>query len=301
MKIFTTSDIHGNKALIYLIRRIIEEENVDAVIIAGDITPKGFYRLFDNALSYGFYSPFGLKNREAVLNGTPEQVKAKLDILGFVKAPHSGCDLSELESKQKEKLKQICELLKMMDIPMYLLIGNDDHLSDEDWGRILDDYGMFNLNSRSHRLEGLNITGFQYVLPTPWNTNNELPEDELAQKLRKIEGQVDKNTVLVTHGPPKGVLDRITNGLRVGSVSILDLVKAKQPIFHVFGHIHEAFGRAKIGNTICCNTSCLWTDWLLRGHIIDTEKRSIKKIEEEVPLKEIDMLSFKNGDTNNVC
>jgi len=301
MKIFATSDIHGNKALIYLIRRIIEKENIDALIIAGDITPKGFYRLSDNVINNRFYSPFGLKNREDVLSGTPEQVKVKLDLLGYIEAPHSGCDLSELEPKQKEKLKQICELLKMMDIPVYMLIGNDDHISDEDWNRMLDNYGVFNLNSRTHRLKGLNITGFQYVLPTPWNTNNELPEDKLAQELRKIEDQVDKNTVLVTHGPPKGVLDRITNGLQVGAESVFKLVKDKQPIFHVFGHIHEAFGRAKIGNTICCNTSCLWTDWLLRGHIIDKEKRSIKKIEEEFPLRKINVLSFVNGSSDYVC
>ena len=99
MKIFVTSDIHGNRALIYLIQKIIVKDNVDALIISGDITPpKGFYRLFDNALSYGFYSPFGLKNREAVLDGKPEQVKAKLDILGFVEAPRSGCDVSSLKS-----------------------------------------------------------------------------------------------------------------------------------------------------------------------------------------------------------
>lgn len=47
MKIFATSDIHDNKVLIYLIRRIIEKEDVDALIIAGDITPKGLYRFFD--------------------------------------------------------------------------------------------------------------------------------------------------------------------------------------------------------------------------------------------------------------
>ena len=181
MKIFATSDIHGNKALIYLIHKIIEEENVDALIIAGDITPKGFYRLSDNVLTNRFYSPFGLKNREDVLSGTPEQVKVKLDFLGYIEAPHSGCGISALKSKQKEKLKQICELLRTMKIPVYILIGNDDHISDEDWGSILEDYGVFNLNSRSHRLKGLNITGFQYVLPTPWNTNNELPEDELTR------------------------------------------------------------------------------------------------------------------------
>ena len=44
MKIFATSDIHGNKALIYLIREIVKKEDIDTLIIAGDIAPKGFYQ-----------------------------------------------------------------------------------------------------------------------------------------------------------------------------------------------------------------------------------------------------------------
>lgn len=298
MKIFATSDIHGNRALVHLICRMVKNTNVDALIIAGDIAPKGFYRLFDNGLSYGFYSPFGLKNRETVLNGMPQQVKAKLDLLGYIEAPHSGCSLSVLESKQKEQLTQICALLKTVDMRMYMLIGNDDHIPNEDWDRILDECEVFNLNSRTHMLGEFKLTGFQYVLPTPWNTNNELPEEQLAQKLRWIEDQVDKNAILITHSPPKGILDKVTNGLHAGSQSIFDLVKAKQPLFHVFGHIHEAFGHDKIDNTICCNTSCLWTDWLLRGYIIDTEEKSIKKIEEEISLKEIEDTEGRRNEAN---
>ena len=138
------------------------------------------------------------------------------------------------------------------------------------------------MNLRTHVLGKLKVTGFQYVLPTPWNTNNELPENELAKRLRSIEDKVDRKTILITHGPPKGILDRVANGLRAGSESIFNLVKDKQPIFHIFGHIHEAFGNTKIDSTICCNVSCLWTDWLLRGYIINTKTRSIKETERRI-------------------
>ena len=291
MKIFATSDIHGNKALVHLTCKMVKNTNVDALIIAGDIAPKGFYRFFDNGLEYDFYSPFGLKNEKDVLSGKPQQVKLRLDLLGFIEAPHLGFSLSALKSKQKEKLRQICQLLGMLDAPVYMLIGNDDHIFDEDWDRILDDYGLLNLNSRTQTLERFKVTGFQYVLPTPWNTNNERSEDKLAQELRRIEAQVDRNTILITHSPPRNILDEVTNGLHAGSESIFNLVKEKQPIFHVFGHIHEAFGQAKIDNTICCNVSCLWTDWLLRGYIIDTEEKSTMKIEEEISLEAIEVPS----------
>ncbi|MGB2631133.1 MAG: metallophosphoesterase [Candidatus Omnitrophota bacterium] len=290
MKIFAIADIHGNKALVSLIRQVVKKENIGALIIAGDIAPKGFYQFVKDGIGYDIRSAFSLKNRAKILKGDEHQIKTRLDLLGFVEIPKDNYDLSMIKTKQTEKLNQICGLLKTVDVPVYMLIGNDDHISDGDWDKVLDDYGILNLNSRTHTLGKLKITGFQYVLPTPWDTNNELPEDELAKKLRSIEGYVDRKTILITHGPPKGVLDRVANGLRAGSESILNLVKNKQPIFHIFGHIHEAFGNAKIDNTICCNASCLWTDWFLRGYIIDTENTSIKRIEEEVSLKEIGII-----------
>jgi len=296
MKIFVTSDIHGNKALVYIILEIVKKENINALIIAGDITPKGFYELYKNGLRYKFRSVFNLKNREDILRGDKRLVKARLDLLGFIEISKDNYNFSMIKSKQREELRRICKLLlKTIDIPVYMLIGNDDHIPDEGWHRILNDYGIFDLNLRTYTLGEFKIAGFQYVLPTPWNTNNELPEDELAKKLRNIERQVDRKTILITHSPPKGILDKVTDGLCVGSESIFNLVKEKQPFFHIFGHIHEAFGHAKIDNTICCNVSCLWTDWLLRGYIVDTKEKSIKRIKKEILLKEIeDMMAKAN-------
>ena len=68
MKILATSDIHGNKALVYLIRRTVERENVDALIIAGDVAPKAFYTLVDTGIKYDFHSPFPLRRRARYVN-----------------------------------------------------------------------------------------------------------------------------------------------------------------------------------------------------------------------------------------
>lgn len=295
MKILATSDIHGNKALVYSLLEIVKKENVSALIIAGDIAPKGFCQLFKEGASFDISSGFRLKNRADILKGDERQVKVKLDLLGFVEILSDEYNLSTIQAKQTEKLNEVCELLKAIDVPVYLLIGNDDHIQDEKWDEILKRHGIFNLNLRMHALGELKLVGFPYVLPTPWNTNNELPENELAKKLRNIESLVGRNTIFITHGPPKGILDRVSNGLRAGSESILKLVKDKQPVFHIFGHIHEAFGNTKIDNTICCNASCLWSEWLLRGYLINTEDGSVKIIERWVSLKDIEKMKKFEG------
>lgn len=71
-------------------------------------------------------------------------------------------------------------------------------------------------------------------------------------------------TVLVTHGPPYGVLDKTTmaNGDEGSSEGCLDLLnrvkELKQLKFHCFGHMHRNGGKTiKIGNTTFINASVM--------------------------------------------
>ncbi|KAB5558111.1 metallophosphoesterase domain-containing protein [Coniochaeta sp. 2T2.1] len=55
----------------------------------------------------------------------------------------------------------------------------------------------------------------------------------------EIEDNVD---VVITHGPPKGVLDRNWNGTRRGCDHLLTAVAKARPLLHCFGHIHHNHG-----------------------------------------------------------
>ena len=55
--------------------------------------------------------------------------------------------------------------------------------------------------------------------------------------------------VLVTHGPPKGILDITTKGQNVGCPSLRDTILKVRPKNHVFGHIHESYGLVSEGET----------------------------------------------------
>lgn len=48
--------------------------------------------------------------------------------------------------------------------------------------------------------------------------------------------------VAVTHGPPRGILDRTSRGQEAGCGHLLECVKGARPRVHCFGHIHEGWG-----------------------------------------------------------
>lgn len=68
----------------------------------------------------------------------------------------------------------------------------------------------------------------------------------------------DDTDLLITHGPPFGILDRVVrDGKQVGCADLLEKVQAVQPRVHVFGHIHEAYGQVQREGTLYLNASVL--------------------------------------------
>jgi predicted phosphodiesterase len=64
--------------------------------------------------------------------------------------------------------------------------------------------------------------------------------------------------ILVTHGPPMGILDQTNPVLgteHVGCEELIKAVKRAKPKVHVFGHIHGGYGRAQYQNTLFINAA----------------------------------------------
>ena len=81
------------------------------------------------------------------------------------------------------------------------------------------------------RFEGMNPNCMAFTCET---------EEELAEKWALIPHDTD---ILVTHSPPKYGLDKTIWQDNVGSASLTDWVMDHQPKLHVFGHIHESYGK----------------------------------------------------------
>jgi len=65
----------------------------------------------------------------------------------------------------------------------------------------------------------------------------------------------DSTDVLITHGPPLGILDLAPIGGHVGCGDLLDRIAIVRPKVHVFGHIHEGSGVEQRDGTTFVNAS----------------------------------------------
>ncbi|HEX8263812.1 MAG TPA: metallophosphatase domain-containing protein [Pyrinomonadaceae bacterium] len=62
---------------------------------------------------------------------------------------------------------------------------------------------------------------------------------EMAEKWKLIPNEVD---ILITHGPPFGILDETPRGDFAGCEELRKRVEEIRPQLHVFGHIHFGYG-----------------------------------------------------------
>jgi len=94
---------------------------------------------------------------------------------------------------------------------------------------------------------GLRIyaTPWTYFIPGIWAFD--VSPRELAPRMAAIPAGID---VLLTHGPPFGILDRTSGGEHAGSRSLLEAVTRVRPRLHVFGHIHEGRGRVGVSHNV---------------------------------------------------
>jgi len=96
---------------------------------------------------------------------------------------------------------------------------------------------------------------------SPWQPrfNNWAFNLDRGEPLREKWALIPKDLdVLVTHGPPLGILDLNGEGRPVGDADLADRVLAVRPLVHAFGHIHERGGRviSRVG-TIFANAPIL--------------------------------------------
>jgi Icc-related predicted phosphoesterase len=129
-----------------------------------------------------------------------------------------------------------------------VIAGNHDNLLQQDECLCIGDYDGIRteyLQDSGWEFEGLKIWGSPWTLTFP-GINPHCDgftgtEEELEAKFSLISEDVD---ILITHGPPKGMLDLTYDLEKAGSESLRRwcLEHSSTLKLHVFGHIHESYG-----------------------------------------------------------
>jgi len=183
---------------------------------------------------------------DLTLYGTPNEVKSSVEWLG----------------RQKDKYKH----------GVILSPGNHDFLFEENLPGgahkkggviivrnpqlaegICKDNGVMLLNHKAITINGVKIFASPYTIAfCNWAFNVKV--NDLEAKWAEIPEDVE---LLVTHGPPWGILDYCPNG-HVGDSLLLNRIVSLQNLkMHAFGHIHESAGYTMRDNKLFLNASVL--------------------------------------------
>ncbi len=178
---------------------------------------------------------------------------------------HSGdATIRGTESEVEEFLTWFSKLPHKHKI---FVAGNHDWLYENNnrFARLLTaNFNIKYLQDSSTEIEGLKIYG------SPWQPRffdwafNLMRGAELAEKWKLIPNDID---ILITHGPPNGILDEVQRKYFVENTGCEELRKRVEEIaafgklkLHVFGHIHCGYGireefRVKFVNASNCDES----------------------------------------------
>jgi uncharacterized protein len=309
-RVFFTTDTHGSSVCFRKFINAGKFYEADVIILGGDITGKKvipFVRQPDGLTKVNHL------DREHVLK-EGEQVDAlKRNIIDMGYYPYM-TDPEELErlagdtaaqdeifrhlmkERMRESLQFAEERLEGTGIRCYVQPGNDDEFDIDP----LFEGGANVLNPEGKLIqidEHYTMISTGYGNITPWRCPRDVEEDELEVRIDAMAGQVKdlEHCVFNFHCPPYDtVLDQapqLDDQMRptlemggkpkmvpVGSRAIRRAIDKYQPRLGLHGHIHESRGSQKLGRTTCLNPGSEYGEGVLRGVIVDLDKKGIKSV-----------------------
>ncbi len=142
-----------------------------------------------------------------------------------------------------------------------LIAGNHDWLFQKDPARakaILPPSITY-LQDSGVEIEDLKIYGSPWQ-PAFMGWAFNLPRGRpIRKKWKRIPDDTD---ILITHGPPAGILDQSYGGENVGCADLRDTIQRVKPKLHVFGHIHKSYGSTTVSGTQFVNASICNEDYM---------------------------------------
>lgn len=306
-RIFFTTDIHGSEICFLKFVSSGKFYNANAIIMGGDITGKMIVPLVENPDGSHKANFMGiddvLKSSEEV-----EKIEKRIRDSGYYPYRTSQEEMDELNADPRKVDKLFSSLmnetlqrwldiagekLKGTGIKCYVLPGNDDrHEIDE----ILEksEY-VVNPEGKVVEIDSHHeMISSGYANITPWRCPRDVDEGALKERLEAMASQVNdmNNAIFCLHCPPHNteldIAPKLDEQLRpvvqrggmtmihVGSQAVRQTIEKYQPLLGLHGHIHESKGALRIGRTLCLNAGSEYSEFILRGVLVDLHEKGFK-------------------------
>ena len=296
LRVFFATDIHGSERCYRKFLAAARAYEADALILGGDIAGKGLVPIREEN---GTLSATVRGDSVTVPRSDEERLRAEINRLGFYSVIAGDDEVQRIEADRghreavfkdeiKKQVQAWCELAAERlpaGVRCVITPGNDDP-------REID--AVLKAAERVDSPEGelfelgpVLLASCGDVTPTPWNTEREYSEEELAGRLARIldAAPAGGKVVVNFHNPPyssgldfAAELDaNLTPVLRggrpsiipVGSRAVREAISKYRPVVGLHGHIHESRAAQKIGPTLCLNPGSDYSADVLRGVIVD--------------------------------
>ena len=296
LRIFFATDIHGSEVCFRKFLAAAKVYEADAIILGGDYAGKALVPVLrvDGAL----VAQAGGKD-VTVPEDDWERLEADLTKRGFYPVRMSPEQLGQLESDPaaldalfkeqiKTQLQRWCDLAaERLDPRVRCIVtpGNDDPAEAD--AVLVASERVECPEFELCELGPLTMISVGVVPHTPWDTERECSEEDLAAKISEQVDQVPagRPMLLNLHCPPyasslddapelDATLKPVIRGGRpsivpVGSHAVRDAIRRYQPPVGLHGHIHESRGVQKIGRTLCINPGSDYSSGVLKGAVVD--------------------------------
>ena len=164
-------------------------------------------------------------------------------------------------SMPRQGLGEIIRALMKIEKPTVLVSGNCENTEElRDACRAWPNAHV--LQGEKVTLDGNSFYGIGGGIPiTPFGSwSYDFSENEASRLLEDCPS----GGVLISHSPPKGILDISSSGESLGSTAVKETITAKNPLLVICGHIHASAGQVeRYGDTTIINAGPQGIIWNL--------------------------------------
>ncbi len=304
--LFFATDIHGSDICWKKFINAGEFYKADVLVLGGDLTGKAVVPIVRQA---GNTWRVILLQQESTLEGEEEvlEMEKRIRSRGYYPYRTTPEEMQELESTpelvstlfRRQVLTTLEGWLTFADEKLkngrtrcFVAPGNDDMFEIDDLVRssktvCLAEGQVVDLDADHQMIS----SGWSNI--TPWHTSREETEEQLSERYAAMISRLRdaRNAVFNFHVPPyASTLDdapELTADLRpryagnslvpAGSKACRSAIEQAGPLLGLFGHIHEARGVTRLGNTLCINPGSMYEQGCLLGALVTLKKAKIKQ------------------------